>query len=49
MFLERKTTDEDVDMGLCYSIYYGKLIFQDGTPNSLRKRLIMYCLEDMAR
>tara|TARA_A100001015_G_scaffold135243_1_gene150058 strand:- start:100 stop:819 length:720 start_codon:yes stop_codon:yes gene_type:complete len=63
MFLERKTSDEEIDMGLCYSIlhkcvrrclineslYYGKLIFQDGTPNALRKRLIIYCLEDMAR
>ena len=30
------------------SLFYGKLIFNDGTPNSLRKRLIMSCLEDMA-
>lgn len=63
MFLEKKTSDKDIDMGLCYSIlqkcvrrclineslYYGKLIFYDGTPNALRKRLVMYCLEDMAR
>lgn len=63
MFLEKKTSDKDVDMGLCYSIlhkcirrclvnealYYGKLIYEDGTPNALRKRLIMYCIEDMGR
>ena len=63
MFLEKKTSDKDIDMGLCYSIlqkcvrrclvneslYYGKLIFHDGSPNVLRKRLIIYCLEDMAR
>ena len=30
------------------ALYYGKLIFNDGTPNSLRKRLIQSCLEDMA-
>ena len=63
MFLEKKTSDKDIDMGLCYSIlqkcvrrclvneslYYGKLIFHDGSPNVLRKRLVIYCLEDMAR
>ena len=63
MFLSRETKDEDIDMGLCYSIlhkcirrclvnqalYYGKLIYEDGTPNALRKRLIMYCIEDMGR
>lgn len=63
MFLEKKTSDENVDMGLCYSVlhkcirrclvneslYYGMLIFNDGTPNALRKRLVMYCLEDMGR
>lgn len=31
------------------AIYYGKLIYLDGTPNALRKRLIQYCLEDMSR
>ena len=30
------------------ALYYGKLIFNDGTPNSLRKRLVQSCLEDMA-
>ena len=30
------------------ALYYGKLIFNDGTPNSLRKRLIQSCLEDMS-
>ena len=30
------------------ALYYGQLIFNDGTPNSLRKRLVMSCLEDMA-
>ena len=30
------------------ALFYGKLIFNDGTPNSLRKRLVMSCLEDMA-
>ena len=63
MFLSRETKDEDIDMGLCYSIlhkcirrclvkealYYGKLIYNDGTPNALKRRLIMYCIEDMCR
>lgn len=31
------------------AMYYGRLVYHDGTPNSLRKRLIQYCLEDMAR
>ena len=30
------------------ALFYGQLIYKDGTPNSLRKRLIMSCLEDMA-
>jgi len=30
------------------ALYYGQLIYNDGTPNALRKRLIMSCLEDMA-
>lgn len=29
------------------SLYYARLIFEDGTPNALRKRLIQCCLEDM--
>lgn len=31
------------------SLYYGNLVYKDGTPNALRKRLVMYCLEDMCR
>jgi len=30
------------------ALYYGKLVFDFGTPNSLRKRLVQSCLEDMA-
>lgn len=29
------------------ALYYGNLIYSDGTPNSLRKRLVMSSLEDM--
>ena len=61
-FLKKQTSDKNVTIGLCYSIfqkcirrcltpealYYGRLIYNDGTPNALRKRLIMSCLEDMA-
>lgn len=31
------------------SLYYGNLIYQDGSPNALRKRLIQSCLEDLSR
>lgn len=31
------------------AMYHAKLIYHDGTPNALRKRLIVYCLEDMSR
>jgi hypothetical protein len=36
--------------GMCEeALYYGKLIMVDGTPNALRKRLVLCCLEDMCR
>ena len=30
------------------SLFYGQLLFKEGSPNCLRKRLIQSCLEDMA-
>jgi len=30
------------------ALHYGMLIYNDGTPNSLRKRLVQSCLEDMS-
>ena len=29
------------------ALYYGKLLYNEGTHNSLRKRLVQSCLEDM--
>ena len=31
------------------AMYYGRLVFHDGSPNALRRRLIQFCLEDMSR
>ena len=32
---------------LSEALHYGSLIYHDGTPNALRKRLVQCCLEDM--